>query len=825
MLQAWITFSPSHALCHRCRSCSLPQNGFLYRCHISQLKALPLCLRPLLPHHHQQPKTTWSIVSCLFGKYAPSSLAQSPPISLKDSLSKDQLRAVETKDTCVRVVAGPGSGKTRVLTHRVVHLIQCGVQAEEILFITFTNKAAQEIRDRLEHLFGSQAAKDMMVGTFHSFCAKVLRWQSCFGITKNFAIYDESDSEKVLRSIFKAAQVALGKEDGDLMGSAAGYSGHLHDLENLGFLTNGSSENLMLRTCLAAREKSEEKGLGKTAAVSTATIKSVFNGIRAARLHKLTCFLAKKTNTNAPQLPKHLKEANLAFATLYENALRRNNAVDFDDLIHLVVQLLHTNHDFREVCQRRWKHILVDEFQDTDNVQYELIRLLASKNQNLFVVGDIDQAIFGWRGAEFRHMQKSLERDFPSISTFQLKENYRSSSCIVKAASVVLKLSRYDRRIGSLQALSLVPAVKMSKAAPIGIGEFDHQISEANFVVSEIQKLVSEKEAVWGSFALLYRTRVQAVQLGAALSKARIPYRILGATPFYADKEVKILLAYLQFIANPENIVALDYCLNKPPRGVGDKSVDVVKEWASRNNLSFPQALKSIHVDPVAHKQLRLRSSSREGISKFMELIDQLREMSCNSSIIHLLRTLIHKLNFEAYIEAVSHDEEQLKKHMERLQQLLVSADVAKMLYGVGSKALSSFLEDITLLANHEETLERDSAVGKNEVKLLTLHGSKGLEFDIVFLVGASDNVIPLENSDLNEERRLFYVGMTRARKRLYLTHSCNPFPWQNTKSEMSRFVKELIQMLPPRYFEMHSSRESDEVAPGYYRFKGYINH
>lgn len=821
MLQPWLILSPSQALCHRwtlglvstsftCNKQSLPYTGFLDIPRIHRLK--PLQLQPLLWHHSQQSSSVCSIL-----EKAPPPEVEIPTVSSKDLLSEEQLRAVETRDTCVRVVAGPGSGKTRVLTHRVAHLISgCGVPSDDILFVTFTNKAAQELRERLEQLFVSQVAKQLTVGTFHSICAKILRWHPCFGIDKNFVIYDENDSEKVLRSILKAAQNALNQENDEVRvaeelkmsvfhgdNTENKFSGHFHDLEKLGFLTKGTSENVLLRTCLASREKSEDKGQRKTAAVPSAALKSLLQFIRTARLHRMTCFLAKKTQKTAPNLPIRLKQAHLTMATLYEKALRRNNAVDFDDLIHLVVQLLHTDQDFREVCQERWKYILVDEFQDTDKVQYELIRLLASKNQNLFVVGDIDQAIFGWRGAEFSHMQKALEKDFPSISTFQLRENYRSSSCIVKAASVILKYSHYDRRIGSLQALSPVP-VKGYKAVPIGVGEFENPNLEASFIVSEIQKLVRQGEAIWGSFALLYRTRVQSFQLEASLVKAQIPYQILGSTPFYSIKEVKTLIAYLQLIANPENEIALEYCLNTPPRGIGDRSVDKVKHWANLNNLSFPRALERIYAESVTHKELGLRPNARNGIFNFMEVIHQLREMSLKSSVIQLLRTVIQKLQFETYIEGLSHDEASFKQHMERIQQLLASADIAASLYGVGDKALLCFLEDVTLLANHEE---RHSVTGKNQVKLLTLHSSKGLEFDCVFLVGASDSLIPLEDCDLDEERRLFYVGVTRARKRLYLTHSWNPPPWHNSKTEkISRFVRELLQVLPQHYYHLYST-------------------
>ncbi|KAI5079717.1 hypothetical protein GOP47_0005196 [Adiantum capillus-veneris] len=773
--------SPLHTVSHSCSSCSWSQCGVLLPSHRRQLQVSPLLL-----HHCQQPVRTWSLAASLLQEITPSTA----PIPSREPLSKEQLAAVESMDTCIRVVAGPGSGKTRVLTHRVVHLISnCGVPAHEILFITFTNKAAQEIRERLEKIFGSELARDMMVGTFHSLCAKILRWKLCSGAHNNFAIYDEEDSLRVVRSILIAAQDACSQEDYGLMTSGSkaegNYSDLVLDLKTLGFLTNGSSEKRLLRKCLASKENSVQRDKGKAASVPSATIKKLLDSIRRSRLHKLTCFLAERKNLNVPQLPKGLQEEELKFATLYENALRRNNALDFDDLIQLVVQLLHNNGYVRELCQKRWKYILVDEFQDTDMVQYELIRLLASENQNLFIVGDIDQAIYGWRGAEIKHMQKSLEEDFPAIRTFQLGENYRSSSYIVKAASVVLSFSRYDRRIGSLRSLSLVPAVKERKAAPIGIGEFNDQTSEANFVVSEILNLVSKRKANWGSFALLYRTRVQALQLGPALSRAKIPYSIVGITPFYADKEVKTLLAYLQYVSNPDNAFALDYCLNKPSRGIGNKTIEKVKGWAGNNKLSFPQALEKIFVESMTFKQLGIRSNGRDGIMNFMELIRDLRELSSKISIAQLTRTLIYKLNFEDHLLKVTKDEEEFRRHMERLQQLSVAAENAQALYGVGDKALCSFLEDITLVASNEETPGGDTA-GVNEVKLLTLHASKGLEFDVVFLVGARDDLLPLEDADDEEERRLFYVGITRARKRLYLTFNHSRSPWVDSNPQMS---------------------------------------
>lgn len=805
----------------------------------------------LRPNIQVQWYSQWRTV-CSLSLQAPQLRPQiRTPSPAESSLSEEQLRAVQTEESCVRVVAGPGSGKTRVLTHRVVHLIaHHGVSPTDILFITFTNKAAGEIRDRLLGLFGSQVSEQLTVGTFHSICARIMRQHPCFGINKNFVIFDNDDSEKLLKKIVNMCCDSLDRDYGERFGTSTSISNlssaksnnssfnignsvevaaeayesefqkddasdrmqsHLDDLLQMGFLTPGSAENSLLKRCLIVQEASKSNGQRKIT-ISPAAMRHLLDSIRRARLYKIKYFLAERTQRTAPPFPRNMQNAHLKMAKLYENALRRNNAVDFDDLIHLVVQRLHLSEEIREVFQERWKYILIDEFQDTDAVQYELIHMLASKYQNLFVVGDIDQAIYGWRGAEYRYMQNALKNDFPSIVTYQLQKNYRSSANILKAASVVLEHSVYDRQVGSLEALRLVPT-KRYKAAPIVIAEFVTRDLEVRFILSEMQALVQQGQAVWGSFALLYRTRAQSFALETSLIKAQIPYRILGSLPFYSHKEVKILIGYLQLITNPENDIALDNCLNTPPRGIGEKTVSKVQEWAALNKISFYAVLEKMQSGYVTNKDLGITQNARNSILKFINLIHALRQMSVNASVTELLRTLTEKLQFKSYVEALKDNTASSMKRMERIELLLEAAND----YGVGQEAVLSFLEDLTLVANREDKLDLTSVENqatkedshKDEVNLLTLHASKGLEFECVFMTGATDGLIPLHGSDLDEERRLFYVGITRAQDRLYLTHNLSPLtPWQRTskqQEQISRFVQEIVKALPKQYYCLHN--------------------
>eukprot|EP00249_Psilotum_nudum_P003579 c17035_g2_i1 orf=210-1784(-) len=510
-------------------------------------------------------------------------------------------------------------------------------------------------------------------------------------------------------------------------------------------------------------------------------------------------FIAKKRYLNFSEASSSMGNFLSKMANLYECALRENNAVDFDDLIHLGVQMLHQDHRFRTVCQEKWKYVFVDEFQDTDAVQYELVRLLAENNQNLFIVGDIDQAIYGWRGAEYKHMQNSLTNDFPSIATFQLQKNYRSSENIVRVASTILLHSRYDREIGSLQALRLLPT--KGYVAPIGIGAFDNADLEAEFVASEILKLVHQGHAKWESIAVMYRTRVQSFPLEASLVKAQIPYNVVGALPFYCHKEIKVIAAYLHLITNPHDEIALGYCINAPLRGIGHRTLTQLKHWAVCNCLTLPQALKKIYKESTLSNDLGIKPKARDAVLKFMQLIESFSILSFKISLAQLIEVIIERLEFEKYIETLDDSKIAASRRMERLWQLMTIADACEDDQVVGRPALVKFLETLSLVASQEK-----KDLGKDTIKLMTMHASKGLEFDCVFITGASDGIIPLAECDLNEERRLFYVAITRARERLYLTYSFTNLHQRESVKEhkLSIFIKQMLYSVPDENFTVY---------------------
>ncbi|KAJ7556137.1 hypothetical protein O6H91_05G070400 [Diphasiastrum complanatum] len=524
-------------------------------------------------------------------------------------LNEEQLKAVQIKERCVRVVAGPGSGKTLVLTHRIAHeIVHNGLQPSQILCITFTNKAAKELRERLGGLVGHATSQNMT------------------------------------------------------------------------------------------------------------------------------------------------------------GALRRNNAADFDDLIYLVVRMLHECPDIVEICERRWTCVLVDEFQDTDGIQYELIRLLCKKNKNLYVVGDVDQAIYGWRGSEFQHMQNSLQNDFPSIKTLQLQKNYRSSNHILRVASKIIENSAYDRRIGSREGLKL-QGTKHSNI-PVQVCSLSDPDTEAEFVVNEIRKLQHTSSLEIDDFSILYRTHYQAFALEKAFVRAGIPYKIHGSTPFYSHKEIKVLIAYLQLIVNVQDQMAFERVINTPPRGIGEKTISSLRAWAQKKNISLPEALQKLS-DANCDSKSEITSRARKALQSVRELLNTLFRISLERPLGMLIDEIIERTNFLDYIKSDG-DADAVKKKLDRIEQLKLLAKYFEMSNESGHKPIIMFLEDVALVAGTDQRQQKEE---RGAVKLMTLHAAKGLEFKCVFIVGLNDKLFPFQNCDPEEERRLFYVGITRAKDYLYLTY------------------------------------------------------
>eukprot|EP01018_Ginkgo_biloba_P021778 Gb_10485 [translate_table: standard] len=722
------------------------------------------------------------------------------------SLNEEQVAAVEADAAYVRVAAGPGSGKTMVLTHRIVHMISnLKVSPSNILCITFTNKAAQELCERLKNLLGEDVSSQLTVGTIHSVCARMLRKSmqiSDSHLDCNYVIYDDNDSEQVVKRILQEAMdsfdtITASSGEGSSNGNAhsecgsgqdikdqvmqGSQTGIWKDLAQCKFLTADTPERLGLLQYLEkhVKRKQDKK---KRSSVTSDAVGGLLTLIRKARLHNMKVFIAKKNQRVSPAAPYLLNAFAFKMARIYELELRRLGAADFDDLLYLVARLLHTNPHVLKLYRKTWKHALVDEFQDIDEVQYELVRLLSIKNESLFVVGDIDQAIYEWRGADASHMQYALERDFPEIVTLQLIRNYRSSRNILKVASVLLRNVSDSRQIGSTKPLNLLP-MKPS-GYPICIQKVCSPAKEADFIATEIQRLVMNNLATWSSFAVLYRTHAQSFLIESSLTKLQIPYRAFGSLPFYSRKEIKDVLSYLHLVGNHENEIALESIINTPPRGIGLQTLARFKHWASDQNLTLGSALQRICREPISHKDLNITSNTRNSLLQFWQLIEELSNLSCKEPIGKILEAIIERTNYKIYLERLDNSEKAYKRRLDRLSFLQTIADSSK--HGSGQSALNAFLQEISLVSDHENKMDQGS---DNCVRLMTLHAAKGLEFETVFIAGLQEDLLPLCGQRLDEERRLFYVGVTRAMQRLYLSFSTS-----RSMPKPSRFLEELIK-------------------------------
>lgn len=727
-------------------------------------------------------------------------------------LNEEQLAAVEADAAHVRVVAGPGSGKTRVLTHRIAHMIgQFKAPPCNILCVTFTNKAAQELCERLNNLLDEDVSSQLMVGTIHSVCARILRSSpqiSDYSLNGNYIIYDENNSQQVVKRILQEAldtsdvmNVSIGREcfndDADLERIAAqnldesvmqrSQIANCEVLSRCKFLAENAPARLALLDFLARynKKKPEPK---KRKTVPSDAVKDLLHIIRRARLHNMQAFIARKNRRDLPPTPDSLDAFAFKMAEIYELELRRSNAADFDDLMYLVARLLHNNPHILQEYRNKWRHVLVDEFQDIDGIQYELVRLFSIRNSSLFVVGDTDQAIYGWRGADAALMQYALDRDFPQIITFKLIRNYRSSSNILKAASALLGNDPNNWQMASTKVLNLVPMKPPGE--PICIQKLRSPVEEANFIAYEIQRLVNTNLATWCSFAILFRTHVQSFFIESSLSSLQIPYSVIGSRPLYSHKEIQYVLAYLHLISNQENEMALECIINVPPRGIGERTLAEIKKWASAKNMTLSGALQFIHRETIGHKELKITSKSRNALLQFWELIEGLRGLQNSETVGRVMEAVIERTDFKSYVQKLDNSEKSSKRRIERLSVLQNISDSSDYKYGTGPLALVRFLQEISFVPGQEDEMGEE---GGNTIKLMTLHAAKGLEFDCVFIAGLQESLLPMGGHDLSEERRLFYVGVTRAMQRLYMTSSESSFiHGKESKASRSRFLDDI---------------------------------
>jgi len=622
-------------------------------------------------------------------------------ISILDGLNPQQRRAVEAKDGPTLILAGPGSGKTRVLTSRVAYLIGArNVFPYRVMAVTFTNKAAREMRDRLARLTGADKTGDLMLGTFHSICARLLRREATqAGLDRDFTIYDADDQLNVV----KAALAELNLDEKKYKPSS------IH------------------------------------AAISTA-----------------------KNELIAPEDFKadtYFNEIAGRVYVRYNAILRANNALDFDDLLMETVLLLRRNPAVREKVQERYLHVLVDEFQDTNIAQYELVKLIAGRHGNLFCVGDADQSIYAWRGADHRNVLR-LREDYPGLNVITLEQNYRSTQTILDAAMAVI--SKNPNRVH----INLF--TQRGHGPKIAVRELFNEDEEAQYVVDTIAELDRLKAAEPGEIAVMYRTNAQSRPIEEAFVRAGMPYRLVGATRFYARKEIKDVLAYLRIVNNPADLVSLQRVINVPPRGVGEKTFAQLEAAARANDLTC--------FEVIAQGDLQGRGA--RALKEFGALWAQWVRLRNELSVGQLFDHVIQTSGYKDYLRDGTQEGEDRWANVMELRNVAAEA---------GDAPLSEFLNDVALVSevdNYDENV--------NAPTLMTLHAAKGLEFKVVFIVGLVEGVLPHSRSlddpeQMAEERRLMYVGITRAKERLYLLRPFRRSQWGTSDvAEPSRFLSDL---------------------------------
>lgn len=626
-------------------------------------------------------------------------------------LNPEQRLAVEHPGGPMLVFAGAGSGKTRVITCRIAKLLSEGVPPQRILAVTFTNKAAREMRERVEAMAGESAAP-MWMGTFHAICARLLRIEGRHvGLDPNFVIYDDADQISVIRDAFKKRNL----DDRSVNPRAI------------------LSEISAAKEKLVCPERYAEKAAG-------------FVEHLAADIYKV-----------------------------YDEQLRKANALDFDDLLLWAVRLLQQREDVREKYQDRFLHVLVDEYQDVNFAQYQFVKILAGKHGNVMVVGDDDQSIYAWRGADVK-LILSFQADWPDAQIVKLQQNYRSTKTILRAAYEVIRRnrSRADKELWTENA----------EGTRITVHEAGTEQDEAMAVAETILREVRSGKRKFRDFAVLYRMNAQSRVLEEAFLSLRIPHVLVGGQRFYERKEIKDMLAYLRLALNPKDDASVRRVLNVPPRGIGATTLAFVESWAAERGVALWEAVRSPEVQDAVGKKPGL------ALAKFAGIVEEAQRESAASGLVTPL--LLKLLNASGYLEALR--EEHTMDSQNRLDNLQEFVNVASQYDATTDEpSLGGFLESVALVADIDL-----ADVSGDAVTLMTLHSAKGLEFPIVFLVGLEEGVFPHSRSmgsdfELEEERRLCYVGMTRAREELYLFHAHRRAMYgQPTFSRPSRFLSEI---------------------------------
>ena len=640
------------------------------------------------------------------------------------TLNPAQREAVEAIAGPVLILAGPGSGKTKVITHRVAYLVKlCGVSPHNIMAVTFTNKAAREMKERLEQLLG-QAAEALTLGTFHAICARILRREGeVIGLGSSFAIYDEDDQSSLIKQA----------------------------LEEL---------NLDPKQ-YAPRALRSAIGAAKSRLISP--------------------------EDYARQVSSYFEEIVHRVYQLYQQLLSQGRAVDFDDLLMKTVQLFQDHPQILNRYQSRYVHILVDEFQDTNIVQYMLMKQLAGKYRNLCVVGDPDQSIYSWRFADLRNIL-SFEKDYPEAKVVLLEQNYRSTRTILEVASDVIS-ANVQRKPKKLWTGN-------EDGASVTVIESYNAEEEAQSVVNEIEKLVGQEQISLKDCAVMYRVNAQSRTLEESFLRYGVPYRLVGGTRFYQRREVKDIIAYLRVIHNPQDNVSLTRIINVPGRGVGQKTINTLQSWAKAHDTSLFEALKQMsHNDIAGEAKQSLSPRIAQALAGFDALMTNLTARSHELSLSGLVGEILEQTRYREYILDKEGGEDKWENIME-LRNVAGEYDELDP-----EEASTTFLEKVSLVSDIDELNEKADAV-----TLITLHQAKGLEFPAVFIVGLEEGMLPHRKSfddpeQMEEERRLCYVGITRAKKQLYLLRSYRRSLFGgSTANPASRFLQDISpHLIRPR--------------------------
>ena len=660
----------------------------------------------------------------------------SEELDILEGLNDEQKEAVLAVEGPCLVIAGAGSGKTKVLTHKIAYLMHnVGVKPWNILAITFTNKAANEMKERVEKLVG-EVAKDMWIGTFHSICVRILRrYIDRIGFTSSFVIFDTSDQRTIVKQCIKQLEL-----DDKIF----------TDRSVLSEISNAKNEML----------EPADYALRANGEYRKETIAEVYK--------------------------------------MYQKKLKDNNAVDFDDIINYTIKILSENPDVLEYYSNKFEYVLVDEYQDTNKAQFTLVSMLAARFGNITAVGDNNQGIYSFRGADITNIL-NFERDFPGTKIIKLEQNYRCTQNILDAANAVIKNneSKYEKNLWTQNNKGDLPYVFRG----------DTEYDEANFIVEQIRRLKREEYLDYNDFTVLYRMNSQSRSIEDILRREDIPYKIVGGLKFYERKEIKDIIAYLRLIENTADNLSLQRIINEPKRGIGKTSLDNIEAVANQNDISMYEVIKRAD----AFGLNRVYVNSRD----FINQIEELRSKKDTLIISELIKETLRITGYSKALEL--EDTTEAENRLENLDEFLTVA--IEFEEELADNTLADFLEGITLSSDIDNTDETE-----NSVTLMTLHSAKGLEFPVVFLVGMEEGIFPGyksigEQKELEEERRLCYVGITRAKQHLFLTCARQRTIFGSTScNQVSRFVKEIPEELLDGYEEALADRREKSYED--YRFE-----